>query len=97
MIDLKLTKDHIIDELSDAINYMEKAVENKGTEWGCYFHSMSKNEVEHANLLLKMFNKSEKPSSLTDKDYMEMYKSIMEAYTTSMTKLEALKKLYWKE
>ena len=76
---------------------MEKAVENKGTEWGHYLCSMSKNEVEHANILLKMFNKSEKPSSVTDKDYTEMYKSIMEAYTTSMTKLEAMKKLYWKE
>lgn len=97
VIDLKDTKERILDELADAVEYMEKAVEHKGTEWGSWFCSMSKNELEHANLLLKMFNKAEKPDSLTEAAHTDMYKAIMDAYITHMNKIEALKKLYWSE
>ena len=34
---------------------------------------------------------------LSDKDYAEMHKSIMEKYAESMGKLEALKRLYWSQ
>ena len=97
VIDIKEMKDRILDELSDAVSYMEKAVEHKGTEWGTWFCSMSRNELEHANILLKMFNKAEKPDNLTEVAYTEMYKSIMESYITHMTKIETLKKIYWSD
>lgn len=95
MIDLKETKTRILDEVKDAVMYMEKAVEHKGTEWGTWFCSMSKNELEHANILLKMFNKTEKPENVTEAEHKAMYQEIMDAYIDSMTKIESMKKLYW--
>ena len=95
VMDIKELKEKIIDELSDAVNYMEKAVEHKESEWGHWFCSMSKNELEHANILLKMFNKSEKPEGITESAHNDMYKSIMDSYITNMNKIEGLKKLYW--
>ena len=97
IIDIKELKDRIIDELSDAVEYMEKAVENKKTDWGAWFCSMSKNELEHANILLKIFNKLEKPENITEAAHTEMYKSIMDSYITHMNKIEALRKLYWSD
>jgi len=96
-IDLKETKDRIIDELTDAIKYMQKAVEHKGTEWGTWFCQMSKNEIEHANILLKMFTKTKSQEDVSDATHKELYSTIMESYITAMTKIENLKKLYWSE
>lgn len=96
-IDLKETKNRILDEVKDSVAYMEKAVENKGTEWGTWFCMMSKNENEHANILLKIFTKAEKPETVTEAEHKQMYKEIMDEYIDGMTKIESLKKLYWSE
>lgn len=99
-------KNHIIEELEGAEDYWSKAVEHKGTEAGCIFRRMAEMELEHANALLKMFNKlkddneSEVSSTTTMKGVEtkeHMYKEILEAYTEKMTKIEHMKKLYWKE
>lgn len=95
VIDLKETKTRILDEINDAVTYMEKAVEHKGSEWGMWFCQMSKNELEHANILLKIFNKAEKPETLTEADHKQMYNEIMDSYVDNMSKIEAMKKLYW--
>lgn len=94
-MDLKEIKTRILDELSDAVSYMEKAVEHKCDEWGNWFCQISMNEVEHANILLKIFNKTEKPETLTEADHKLMYKEIMESYTDNMSKIETMKKLFW--
>ena len=94
---LEELKTNIVEEVGDAVKYMEKAVEHKGTEWGTWFCQMSKNELEHANILLRMFNKTEKPNTVTDAEHAKMYKEIMQTYTDSMTKVEAMKKIYWSE
>ena len=95
IISLITIKENIIEELNDAVKYMENAVEHKGTLFGEYFCSMSKNELEHANILLKMFNKSEKSDKISDSDHVKMYKEIMEEYSNAMTKIESLKKIFW--
>lgn len=95
VINLTEIKENIIEEVHDAVKYMNNAVEYKDTEWGEYFCMMSKNELEHANILLKMFNKIKKPESVTDAEYAKMHKDIMETYTTDMSKVESLKKIYW--
>lgn len=93
--DLKDLKERILDELKDATMYMKKAIENKGTKWGSYFCQMSKNELEHANILLKMFNEMDTPDGVTDAAHKEMYAAIMDSYISSMTSIEGMKKLYW--
>ena len=90
-------KDHIVEELEGAIDYMEKAIECKNTKWGSWFYEMSKMEVEHANCMLKMFNATEKSTKTTDAEYAAMYKAILESYSSTMGKYERLKKIYWQE
>ena len=92
---LEYLKTHILEEIDGAIDYMMKAIENRGTTHGVQFYKMSEMEVEHANCLTKMFNSIEKPDSITDSEYAKMNKEIMEKYSASMSKLEVLKKLYW--
>ena len=92
---LKYLKDHILEEIEGALDYMEKALMHKGTDWGCAFYKMSCAELDHANHLVKMFNATEKESTITDSEYSIMHKDILEAYSTSMGKIEAMKKLYW--
>lgn len=93
---LEYLKSHIIEEIDGAIDYMMKAIEHRGTTIGLKFYQMSEMEVEHANCLTKMFNAYEKPENVSDSEYAKMNKEIMEKYSTSMSKLEALKRLYWK-
>ena len=92
---LEYLKSHILEEIDGAIDYMMKAIEQRGTVDGVKFYKMAEMEVEHANCLTKMFNSAEKPANVTDADYAKMHKEIMDKYATSMSKLEVLKKLYW--
>lgn len=92
---MEYLKNHILDEIDDALNYMEKAVEYKGTQYGCTFRMMSEAEAEHANALTKIFNTMEKPDELPAASYADMNKEILNKYSNSMGKLEAMKKLYW--
>lgn len=92
---LKYLKDHIMEELDGAIDYMTKAVEYKDHECGAMFKSMAMMELDHANHLVKLFNSMKTGVKETDAERVEMYKAIMDGYTTSMSKLESLKKLYW--
>ena len=94
---LDYLKSHIVEELEGALDYMEKAIEHKGTEWGAKFYRMSEMELEHVHCLTKMFNSTEKSDNVSDSSYIAMQKAILDAYTASMGKYEALKKLYWKE
>lgn len=92
---MEYLKNHILDEIDGAIEYMEKAIEFKGTEWGSKFRKMSEMEAEHANCLTKMFNNMKKPENVSDAQYAEMSHQILDKYSSSMGKLEAMKRLYW--
>ena len=94
---LTFLKERIIDELKDALIYMEKAVENKHKSCGQTFYHLADGEVAHANHLVKTFRMTEKPANVTDADYSAMMKSILDAYSEDMGKYEAMKKLYWSE
>ena len=94
---LTFLKDRIIDELKDALTYMEKAVENKHKSCGQTFYHLSEGEAAHANHLVKTFRMTEKPANVTDAEYSAMMKSILDAYSDDMGKYEAMKKLYWSE
>ena len=94
---LKYLHDHILDEVKGAEDYMAKAIEHKGKQCGTMFYSMAMMELDHANKLTKMYNATEKPKTITDADYSSMTKAILDAYSTSMGKIEAMKKLYWSE
>lgn len=87
-------KEHIMDELEGAKDYMMKAVEfkNKKPKWAERFYKMSEMEAEHANMLSNIF------TSIDDEDELcqaKMYKEIMEAYNTNMLEVANLKKLYY--
>lgn len=92
-------KNHIIEEIDDAIDYMTKAIEMKGKSnvAAVKFYKIAEMEVEHANCLTHMFNSIDKPNEVTDAEYARMHKDIMEKYSSSMSKLESLKKLYWSQ
>ena len=94
---LKYLAEHITDELDGAVDYWTKAVEYKGTDEGCKFRMMAEMEIEHANAMLKIFRNTEIPKAMTDADYGQLNKAILDAYTDSMTKIDAMKKMYWKE
>ena len=92
---LAYLKDHILEEIEGAMDYMTKAIECKGNACGEKFYMMSGMEIEHANAMLKMFNSMEKPKSVTDAEYSSMQKAILDAYSDNMTKYNEMKKLYW--
>ena len=92
---LEYLKDHIIEELDGAVEYWSKAFEHKNTEMGCVFKKMAEMELEHANALLKMFNKADKPKTITDTEYKNMYKEILDAYTEKMSKIKTIEQMYW--
>lgn len=94
---LEYLKSHIVEEIDGAMDYMMKAIENKGTTTGSKFYKMAEMEVEHANCLTHMFNSTDKPQNISDADYAKMHKEIMEKYATSMGKFETLKHLYWSQ
>ena len=92
---LTFLKERIIDELKDALTYMEKAVENKHKSCGAVMYNLGEDELKHANHLLKVFRGIEKPENITDVEYSTMMKSILDAYSEDMGKFEAMKKVYW--
>ena len=88
-------KDHILEEIEGAMDYMSKAIEHKADSCGEKFYKMSGMEIEHASTLLKMFNATEKPEKVTDAEYSAMQKAILDAYSDNMAKYTEMKKLYW--
>ena len=93
---LEYLKSHILEELEGAEDYMTKAIELRDTAHGHKFYDMAMKEVDHANCLARMFSSVERPEKISDADYAKMHKEILDAYTSAMGKLEAMKKLYWK-
>lgn len=94
---LEYLQKHIVDELKGAIDYMTKALEHKGKPCGQKFYNMAMMELDHANSLTKMLSSEDRPKGMTDAEYGELYKTILDAYSTHMAKVEAMKKLYWAE
>ena len=94
---LEYLQEHILEEIDGAVDYWTKAVEHKSDEWGILFRQMANMEIEHANALTKMFSRTSKSNEMTDKEYAEMYKKILDSYTHNMNKIENLKKMYWAE
>ena len=92
---LSYLKDHILEEISGANEYMQKAVEHKGTVCGEKFNAMAKMETEHANTLYAMFREQEKPITMSDADYAKMLKDILDKFADGMAKFESLKRLYY--
>ena len=87
---------HVREEVEGAIDYLTKALELKikHPALAQKFYKMSEMEVEHANCLTKMFNCIEKPESMSDADYSNLQKNIIDVYTQSMSKIENMKKLF---
>ena len=92
---LKYLKDHILEEVDGAVDYMTKALEHKGTKDGCTFRKMAEMELEHANALTKMFRDTEKPNDMTSEEYAATQKAVLDKYITAMGHIEAMKKLYY--
>ena len=90
-------KNHIHEEIDGAIEYMSKALELKPIhpKYSAKFFKMAEMELEHANCMLNMFNEMNKDAGMSDATYSEIVKSIMNDYTTNMTKIENMKKLYY--
>ncbi len=89
---MKYYKEHILEEIKGAEEYMSKAVEHKQYSCGPTFYMMAMDELRHANTLTKMMAKDSEPQNA---ETSEAYKAVLEAYTEGMNKIEALKKIYW--
>lgn len=87
-------KKHIPEEIDGAIDYMEHAVEERGTACGQTFYEMANQELNHANKLYHMMSKTEKPITMSDADYSAAMKTVLDKYSTGMTRIEALKKMF---
>lgn len=92
---LTYLKDHILEEVDDALDYMSKAIEHKGTPDGCTFRKMSEMELEHANALTNMFREVEKPEDMSHEEYGNTQKQVLDKYVDAMSKYEAMKKIYY--
>lgn len=92
---LKYLEGHILEELDGAVDYMTEAVAHKGKTCGEQFRMMSDMEAGHANTLLRMLNRHERPEDMTEGDYAVILKRIMDKYTEAMTKIETMKRVYW--
>ena len=92
---LKYLEEHILEELEGSVDYMTEAVAHKGKMCGEQFRKMSEAEAEHANILLHMFNHTERPKEVSEADYSSMLKKIMDKYADAMTKVEKMKRVYW--
>lgn len=87
-------RDHIMEELEGAKDYMTKAIELKENypSWAKKFYKMAMMEVEHANCMNNIF------ASMGDSDdpcHDSMYREILEAYTKYMTDVSAMKKMFF--
>lgn len=90
-------KDHIKEEIEGAKDYMTKALALKKShpDMSWTFYNMAQVELDHANCLTKMFNKMEKPESMSDSEHSTILKEVVNAYSTSMSEIESMKKLYF--
>ena len=88
-------KEKVMDELKDALEYMEKAIETKGKPCSIRLYHDAEDELKHANDQLKNFRETDKPKTVTDAEYSAMQREILDGYADSMTKFEAMKKIYW--
>jgi hypothetical protein len=93
---VKYLRDHIKEEIGGAKEYFTKAVEMKAKnpEWAMKFYKMGETEIDHATCLTKMLDKTKKPETMTDLEYSEVQKSVINEYVTSMGEIDSLKKLY---
>lgn len=91
---LKYLKDHIIEEIDGAMDYMTKAIELKGTPHGCTFKKMAEMELEHANAMVHMFKDMNKPDNMSDAEYGETQKAVLDKYINAMGTIENMKRLY---
>ena len=87
-------KNHIVEELEGAKDYMTKAIElkEKYPAWSKKFYQMSEMEIEHANCMNKIFagiSESDEPC------HDSLYREVLEAYTKYMTEVSSLKKIYY--
>lgn len=92
---LEYLKSHIQEEIDGAVDYMTKAVEHKGTACGETFYQLAQVELTHANTLYSMFSKQTRGADIPEKTYSDMLKAILDKYMVGMSKVEALKKLYY--
>lgn len=94
---LKYLKDHILEEIEGSTDYLEKAIELKSMKpnVAAKFYRMSEMELEHANCMTKMVGEFKMDNGSSDSEEKELYRSIIDAYSNGMAKIEALKKLYY--
>ena len=106
MVDMTYFKEHIHEELGDAVHYAEKALSlrSEKPKWAKNFMEMSDMEVKHATLLFSMFEGScnkvpEEDSSelikATKVDRDTMCKSVSDDFATAMTKLRTIKDMFY--
>ena len=99
-MDLTYLKEHICEELADAKEYANHAIELKpmAPTWGKMFIDMASAELTHASNLYKMFVEFYQKIVAAYKethDYIEeMYKEVCHCYTTKSAEAKIIIDMY---
>ena len=91
---LEYIKNHIVEEVTDAVEYISKAIEHKDDVWGRCFYKMAENEIEHANILTKMIGKATLPNDVSESKREEILREVINVYSDHMNHYEAMKKMF---
>lgn len=95
-------KEHLCDELKDAKEYIQRAIEIKAmdTSWAKMLYEMSVDELKHANYVFKMaedYFKKVSSAYSTPPEYMEdCMDEIVEMYTEEYASVKKMQELYSK-
>ena len=99
-MDLTYLKEHICEELSDALEYATHAIELKpmAPTWGKMFIDMAAAELTHASNLYKMFVEYYQKISASyseTPDYVEeMYKEVCRCYSRDSAQAKIIIDMY---
>lgn len=90
-MDMTYFKEHIMEELDDAVAYAKKAVEvrTEHPKWCCAYQQMSRNEIQHAGNLRKMMEEMMRDGKDQTTDE-KMYSDVLDYFTKSMSETESL-------
>lgn len=95
-MDFLYYNNQIKDELDGACDYIQRAIDCKGTnsDRASTFAKMSEMELNHASELLDMFKEDYSKEATSDSIYPQINQSLLNMYAESYAKVKYMQELY---
>ena len=95
-MDILYYNNQIRDELDGACDYIQRAIDCKGTNsnHASTFAKMSEMELEHASELLGMFKEDYSKEATSDSIYPQIKQLLLNMYAESYAKVKYMQELY---